>query len=403
MHIAIDARWIFREISGIGNYTRELVRELVRLDRSNRYTLIFNDQRVMDRTAGETAFETATNFRGILVPYGLFSPFNQLALPRKLRQEHVDVFHSPNYMIPLFLFPRHRPGKIRCLVTIHDVIPLVMREQVARSRKARLFPVYQWLMKEVAARADAIVAVSQTAADDIRRHLNIREEEAGKVVTIYNGVSARFRPARSGAFHRGSDSTLPAQILYVGRADPYKNLQVLIRAFERLRQNCARPTRLVIAGARDPRYPEPERLSACLGLDNAIRWTGYVSDEQLVTLYQESAVLVHPSRCEGFGLQVLEAMACGTPVICSNIAVLREVAGDAALFVNPDDVEGLARAIQRVIIDPELARCLSEKGVQRAMLFSWEKAAREMLKVYEWVFNLSAGAVVSTCRNNRMG
>ncbi|MGQ9661137.1 MAG: glycosyltransferase family 4 protein [Kiritimatiellia bacterium] len=393
MHIAIDARWIFREITGIGNYTRELICELVRLDRNNCYTLLFNDAELEARTAEESGFRQASNFRSELVSWGLFSLANQLLLSGKLARARVDVFHSTNYMIPLLPFPRHRAGKIKCVVTIHDLIPLTMRQQVARSRKARLFHIYRLLMREVALRADALIVVSRTAAEEVRKQFGFYGKQAAKVFAIYNGVSSRFHtlPGHSAAV-RSFDPSAPATVLYVGRADPYKNLITLIRAFHLLSQTCPRRVQLRIVGPRDPRYPEPEQLVATLGIGKSVVWTGYVSDEELVRLYRQADVLVHPSRYEGFGLPILEAMACGTPVICSTAGALPEVAGEAAVLLAPDDVEGFARAMARVLTDPVFASSLSEKGLHRATCFSWQRTVRETLVVYEKVFNLPTGS-----------
>jgi glycosyltransferase involved in cell wall biosynthesis len=380
MRIAIDARWIFPEISGIGAYTRELIRHLARVDGVNEYILLFHDPALRDRTVAEAELAGASNFTTQCVPHGVFSPLGQIALPPRLARWRVDLFHSTNYMMPL-LVPRSRKGaKIKRVVTIHDLIPLVMRDQVRESKKARLFPLYRWLMTEIGARADAIVTDSRASAADIVRHLGIPRADAGRVRTIYCGVAERFR----GAGPRQPKSGIePRSILYVGRADPYKNLVVLIRAFAEARKTCAFPLSLVVAGAADPRYPEAGRLAAELGLADAVRWTGYLSDDELVALYQRADVLVHPSRYEGFGLQVLEAMACGTPVVCSNAASLPEIAGAAAILHSPDDVGGFAQSIARVLGSPDLAAKMSAAGLMRAAAFTWERAARETLAVYE--------------------
>ena len=144
-----------------------------------------------------------------------------------------------------------------------------------------------------------------------------------------------------------------------------------------------RSLRLVIAGSKDPRYPEAGELCARLGLERVVTWTGYLTHKELLRQYQDADVLLHPSRYEGFGLQVAEAMACGTPVICSNAASLPEVAGDAAVLVSPDDVDGFVDAIVRVVSDGDVQRELSQRGLVQARQFSWQKAAEQTLRVYE--------------------
>ena len=384
MRIAIDARWIFAEISGIGTYTRELIRQLARLDTQNEYVLLFREPALRDRTAAEVNLARAGNFATHLVPYGLFSLRNQLFLPRRLAALRADVFHSPNYMIPLLAFGRRR-RRTACVVTIHDVIPMIFRDQVARSKKARIYPLYRCLMLAVGRRADAIITVSQASAADVIEHLRLSGAAAAKVRAIYNGVSEQFRtgPAGAGARPLRAADNRPRTLLFVGRCDPYKNLHVLVRALALVRQQCPFPVTLTVAGAPDPRYPEARQTAAALGLAPAVNWTGYLTDAALRALYGQADLLVHPSRYEGFGLQVAEAMACGLPVVCGNAGALREIAGDAALLVDPDDVAGLAAAIGRVLADPRLARDMSAKGIRQAAQFTWDRTARATLEVYE--------------------
>ena len=379
MRIALDARWIFPEISGIGAYTRDLARALAHADSSNEYLLLFSDPAVRDRTLAETGLDAAPNVRAVAVPYGVFSPRSQLDLPVRLRRLGADLYHAPNYMIPLCAFPRRRLGRIRCVTTIHDVIPMVFPQAAPRSRKARLYPLYRWIMREVGRRSDRIVTDSKASAADIVRHLRLDAALAANLRVIPCGVGARFRPAAARP-PRAADRV--RSVLYVGRFDPYKNVAVLIRAFARARAASPFPLRLTLAGAPDARYPETRALVRELGLGDAVAWTGYLSDAQLVTAYQGADVLAHPSRYEGFGLQVLEAMACGVPVVCSNAASLPEVAGDAAILQNPDDEKGFAQAIARVLTDDALAADLSSRGLRQAAQFTWERAARATLDVY---------------------
>lgn len=383
MKVAIDARWIFREISGIDNCTRELLRHLPRLDRSIEYVALFCDEVVEERTVAFAGLDDAPNVRIRRLPYGVFSPFNQMFLGHQLQREGIDLYHSPNYMIPLLAFPRRRPGRVRCVMTLHDVIPLLFPDHAPRSRKSRLYPVYKGIMKEVTKRADGIIAVSGASRADIIRTLDIEERRHDCVRVIYNGVADRFCPLDEGR-------TLGEErvVLYVGRADPYKNLETLVYALDRIRESASFPIRLVVAGARDPRYPEASTRARELGIEDLITWTGYLSDEELVATYQQADVLAHPSRYEGFGLQVIEAMACGTPVVCSNRGALPEVAGDAAILVDPDDIAGLAGALTRVLTNPELAMKMSTKGLERAAGFTWQRTAEETLNFYREVLSM---------------
>ncbi len=391
MKIAIDARWIFPRISGIGAYTRELLSALARLDANNDYTVFFNRADVRDRTAREAGLLDHPNFALRLLPWGVFAPLSQLALPGLLHRERFDVFHSPNYMIPLPAFPRFRAGRTRAVVTIHDVIPLLFPDHAPRSRKSRVFFLYRWLMAEIARRADMIIAVSEASRVDCLAKLHISPERADRVCAVPNGVSARFKPPLEGAAPRRhpEDRTSVRTCLYVGRADPYKNLDGLLRAFAKIHGELPFPLKLVMAGPRDDRYPEAPALARELGVADQVVWTGYLSDSELVHHYQQADLLVLPSRYEGFGLPVVEAMACGTPVVCSTAAALREIAGTAALFAEPDDISGLAQNMRNILTQPALSARLAHDGLLQAARFTWTRTATETLAVYQRAADLA--------------
>jgi len=379
MKIAIDARWIFPELSGIGVYTRELIRQLIRVDADNEYVLLFNNAEVRERTLREIELSESPRICATLLPYGVFSPAGQLLLPRRLKSLGVDVYHSTNYMIPLRLLPCPGRGAVKYVATVHDVIPLLFPGHAPKSRKSRVFPLYRRLMLEIGRRADAIIADSLASRDDVVKHLRIPASCAGKVQAVYCGVSKRFNPApRSDA----SSGATPRKLLYVGRSDPYKNLDALVRIFAGVRSAAASPVTLTVAGSRDPRYPEASKLAAELAVDQSVCWTGYLSDDALAGLYRDSDVLVHPSRYEGFGLQIAEAMASGLPVVCSNAGSIPEVAGDAAIQHDPDDVDGFVESVLRVLREPELAQKMRDKGIRQAAGFTWERTARETLAIY---------------------
>jgi len=393
MKIAIDARWIFREISGIGHYTRELIRHLALLDRNNEYVLFFDNASVRDRTVAETNMNDAHNFTTQILAYGVFSVRSQALFPLVLTRNSVDVFHSTNYMIPFLAFPRHKRGKMKCVATIHDVIPMIFPDHAPKSRKARFYPLYRRVMLETGARADTIIVDSRTSKTDVIRHLLIPASEEDKVRSVYCGVSERFHPLETdtprassgrGAADSGPGSQgNPKKILYVGRTDPYKNLTALIRAFAKARERCPFPVALTVAGFADTRYPAARRVAAQLRIESEVNWTGYLSDDELVSAYRSADLLVHPSRYEGFGLQVVEAMASGLPVICSSAGSLPEVAGDAAVMVDPDDPDGLAEKITEVLTDETLAHRMAEKGLRQADKFTWSRTAAETLEAYK--------------------
>jgi glycosyltransferase involved in cell wall biosynthesis len=212
-----------------------------------------------------------------------------------------------------------------------------------------------------------------------------------KITVIAEGVHARFKPARAEAVAAVRQKySLPAHtILYVGTIEPRKNLSLLLDAYAllRSRQAVGDETKLVMVGKKGWLYEPFFRHLQEMGLEGEVIFPGYVPDDELPAIYGAADVFVYPSLFEGFGLPVLEAMACGVPVVCSNASSLPEVAGEAALMVGPQDTAGLAAAIQRVLADAELRAKLAALGMAQASRFTWEKAARQTLAVYRQVYD----------------
>lgn len=376
----MDIRWIFRETSGIGTYTRELLRALVNMAGEHEWVLFYNDKETQAdlerRLEGHTA---ATRF--VYVPFGIFSLSNQIRMPRYLADEGIEVFHSPNYMIPFRAFPRKRTGFVRCVVTIHDVIPLKFPQYTPRARKNRVPGLFWYIMRQAVSRADAVIVVSECSRRDLIEKLHIPPDRQSVIFVVPNGVAAElFCMARV-----PRPESAPRTILYVGRFDPYKNVTGLVEIFHKVRSRAPFDVRLLVIGAPDPRYPEPFEKARELGIESFIEWRGHQQPEELAEAYATADVLVLPSRYEGFGLTVLEAMACGTPVVCSNRGSLPEVVGDAAVMHDPDDLAGFAEAVLKVLNDSRWAEELARRGRTRARHFTWARAAQVTLSVYDIV------------------
>jgi glycosyltransferase involved in cell wall biosynthesis len=373
MKIGIDARWIFPEITGIGSYTQELIRHLALVDNQNEYILYYQHDAVRQRTRAYAELDQHANFRERLIPYGPFSARSQIQFPGEIRRDGLDIYHSTNFMMPFPGFPANRRGKTACIVTIHDLIPLLFPEHTPKALKSRFHGVYRWVMRQVGQRADLILTVSESSKRDIIEHMHVPPE---RVKAIYEGVSDRFVPVP----RRPRDEKV---ILYVGRLDPYKNVVGLLRAFNRLRREGQVNCRLRLIGPPDDRYPDVKQLIDAEGLRPHIEGPAYASGEELLDAYQQADLFVLPSLYEGFGLPVLEAMACGTPVICSNRASLPEVAGDAAVLVDPTDETELLGALRRVLTDEGFADSLRQKSLARAAQFSWLRTAQETIAQYQ--------------------
>ena len=372
--IAVDARWVFRELSGIGRYTLELLRQLGEIGGAFDFLVLVRDgerRTFIERAAG---LAWRANFEFAELPHGVFSPRGQFAAARLLRERKVEVYHSTNFMIPLPAFSRRRPHATKCVCNIHDLIPLVHPEFTPRALKTRFFPVYRALMHEIARRTDAVVTGSESAKRDIVRLLGIPE---GRIAVAADGVDARHAPGGEKPSARGG----PRTVLYVGRCDPYKNLPGLVEVFAQL-VRAGVDARLRIVGSPDARYPEAGETARRLGVADRVEWSGYLDDAGLLKAYQDADALALLSRYEGFGLPVIEAMACGTPVVCSNAASLPEVAGAAARLVEPDDVAGAAAALREVLTDAGTAARLRAAGFAQAQKFSWRTAAEAVLRIY---------------------
>jgi len=241
---------------------------------------------------------------------------------------------------------------------------------------------YHWQLPRALRRVDAVITVSACSRRDILAHFGLSPK---RIAVIPEGVEPRFRPVPDSPERRAALArygVAPPFLLYLGGINARKNLSRLLEAYARLRERHPR-LRLVIGGKRQWQAGEIMATFARLALGDAVCFTGYVEDADLPALYSAAEVFVFPSLYEGFGLPPLEAMACGTPVVTSTVSALPEVVGDAALTVDPHDVPGLAAAIERALTDDGLRATLRRRGLTRAGQFTWHRAARETLALYD--------------------
>ena len=371
--VGFDATPAVRQGGGIGRYTRELLRALAELDTANQYRLFYAAPR------GAPAYPLPPlpgNFR--TRPLGFDDIWlarvwhrAQLPLPVEWITGPIDLFHSPDFTLP----PTRRGT--RTLLTVHDL-------SFVRDPESAL-PVLRNYLNQVVprsvARADLVLADSRATRADLIELYGAAPE---KIAVLYSGVTASFRPVRDAPALQAVRARygLGSQpfILAVGTLQPRKNYVRLIQAFARLADN---DLRLVIAGGQgwlfEAIFAEVQRL----GLGERVIFPGFASDEDLPALYSAASVFAYPSLYEGFGLPILEAFACGTPVVTSTASCLPEVAGEAALLVAPTDVEALRDALQRALEDADLRARLTAAGIARARLFSWSRSARELLALYQ--------------------
>jgi glycosyltransferase involved in cell wall biosynthesis len=360
-----------RALTGIGRYSLELPRALVVLPNAPEIVLLTTEREDMHGLWNEFEHHSLPGCRKLP---GLETVGN-IIIPLVARNLHLDLVHDPTGVTP-FMFG---VGRTRTLVTIHDTIPWSFPGVSSRLDTW----IYRYWLPLALPHVNGIITISETSKADIIHHLNIRQQ---KIQVVYRCVSQVYRPADANAIAEvRARYGLPENcILYVGSAEERKNLRRLLHAYARLVQNDSQ-RQLVIAGPHQPSTSPIGNVIQELDLGQRVTFTGYIRETDLPALYSAAEVFVFPSLYEGFGLPPLEAMACGTPVITSNASSLPEVVGDAALTVDPYDVDGLAAAIERALADEDLRAELRRRGLERAARFTWERAARETLAVYEQV------------------
>lgn len=370
--VGIDYTPAYEQGGGIGRYVRELVTALSRLDTDTTYRLF-----VAGALAGSLPPPPSANFVWKTVP---FKPVwlarlwhrARVPLPVELLTGALDLFHATDFVLPPVR------AATRTLLTVHDLSFVRVPQAASPRLKAYLDAVVPRSVR----RADHILADSQATKEDL---VALYDTPPNKVTVLLSGVDKRFQPVQDAArlaqvrarYH------LPEKpfILSVGTVQPRKNYVRLIQSLARLRA-AHLDVALVIAGGRgwldDPIYAA---IRDC-GLEDDVFLIGFADDADLPALYTSAICFAFPSLYEGFGLPVLEAMACGTPAVTSTVSSLPEVAGDAALMVEPDDLEAITDSLRRLIEDEALRQTLIARGFDRARRFTWEQSAANLIAVY---------------------
>ena len=363
MKIALDARLVYYQRGGIGQYILHLIQELARLDTADEYILLHSRK---DRTP----LAQATHFQTVPLWTPCHNRFEQITLPVELARLRFDLLHSPDFVPPW-------RGRFRRLITVHDLTFLYYPQFLtAESRRY-----YNDQIERAVRVADHISADSTATKDDLVRLLGVQPEKVSVVLLAPDPI---YRPLDAAACAPvlARHKLEPGFLLFTGTLEPRKNVTGLLTAYRALCDRKPSTPSLVLAGRRGWLYDEIFSRIAALKLQDRVRLVENLPNEEFVALYNAAALLVLPSFYEGFGLPVLEAMACGTPVVCSERGSLPEIAGDAALLINPDDLDGLAAAMERALDDEPLRAQLRSRGFANVARFSWEKTARETLDIY---------------------
>jgi glycosyltransferase involved in cell wall biosynthesis len=369
--IAIDIRRMTE--FGVGTYIRNVVRTLGRLDHQNSYLLIGSPAKVEEIGALPPNFHTIP----LLAPERSLHGYREFR--GALKSLDCDLVHIPN----LFSVPRALPCPY--VMTVHDML-----EHMARAREQSGFwrSIYFQTTKRVLSGAARIFAVSNFTRNEIEKLFEIPSE---RIEVVYNAIDERFlrghaSEADRDLIARRYQVTYPF-LLYAGRISPHKNVVRMIEAFSALKTELERDQaypelKLIIIGDDLSGNPDLRRTVVRSGVQNDVRFLGFIPIEVLRIFYDEAKVFVFPSLYEGFGLPPLEAMAHGTPVVTSNVSSLPEVVGNAAVLVNPENVFEIMRALHRVLTDQSLRARMKERGYQQAAKFSWNTSVRRILEAY---------------------
>jgi glycosyltransferase involved in cell wall biosynthesis len=365
MRIAINTLLLKRKPHGVGNYIKNLVWSLGRLDSANEYLLLGSRENLCHFAALPTNFE---------IHFAPSHPvqrilWEQTVLPLKLLRNKIDLYHGPAFVVP---FAKTCPR----VVTIHDASFRLTPE--CHSHQRRIY--YRAIVPAIMKASDGIITVSKSAKSDL---LDVAAVPPGKVSVIPLGVDPQFQPVAAPHLLERIRRKygLPRDfILFVGMIEPRKNLETLVDAY--LADSLSARFDLVLAGSLGWGYSHLLRKIAASGAPDRIRLPGYIEAGDLAALYSAAAVFAYPSFYEGFGLPVLEAMACGTPVVTSSVSSLPEVAGTAALLADPHDSGALASALHSILSNANLRADLSRRGLDRAKSFTWTRTAEKTLALY---------------------
>lgn len=370
MRIVVDARLYGpKTAKGLGRYLEQLLLGLKEQDQTNDYVILLS-------TENFNEFTEAPRFKKVLAPWRWYSLAEQFYLPRLIKKLKPDLVHFPHFNVPLFY-----RGKF--IVTIHDVL---LRRHHSR-RASTLGPLKFWLKKQLylwvigsaIRRARQIITVSQFTKQEILHFYHVPES---KISVVYEGLT---KLEKTGEISADKEALLRYNIskpylLYVGNAYPHKNLDFLLRAWPKISQFFS--GQLVLVGHEDYFYQQLKNLATELDLGSSILFLGYVPDVDLAALYRLAKLYVFPSLYEGFGLPLLEAMNYGLPIVASDIPCLREIAGTAAEYFDPNDQNDLVEKFKNLLVNQDRQNELRQAGQKQCQKYRWPETVAEHLKIY---------------------
>lgn len=366
MRFGIDGIPLQAKKTGIGHYTLELARALASIAPNDEFEIVAPSAFLSAPSSLPNLHFRDAGVKGLSRRY-----WWPIGLPIYCRRASFDLFHGTNFDLPYWV-------SCPTVLTIHD-LSLLLYPHTHESHLVRR----SWLrLPRMARKATVIITPSQTVKAEVCKHLGV---DSGKVFAIPEAAREAFYPAQTSEVEPVLKrlGVSPEFILFVGTVEPRKNLLTLVRAFERVVHAQASPLQLVIAGQEGWLSDDLTSYLEGLGIARQVRFTGHLSDDELRALYSSCRVFVYPSFYEGFGLPLLEAMACGAPVVTSNVPAIVETVNDVARLIAPTDADDLAQAITSLLDDENERAHRSGAGIQHAKKFSWERTAAATLAVYQ--------------------
>ncbi len=361
MRIGVDAGTLRKTLTGVGWYLTQILGEFTRIATEHSFYLYASGPLIVPPSGQNMHLRIGNSH----LPGAIWLQTQG----RKLAgQDHLDVFWGPAHVLPLGL-----DDSVRTVLTVHDIVWVLHPESMARYNAL----VHRLYFRKSVRRADAIAVVSEETGRDLGNKLKVEES---RITVTHEGVEDTFRPL-SAELTEGKLQAIGisgSYVLSVGTLEPRKNYPLLLRALARLETDL----NLVVAGRKGWKYNVIFEQVKRLNLQDRVRFMEYVPTEDLVALYCGAEFLVMPSLYEGFGLPVLQAMACGTPVLASNCSSLPEVGGDAAAYFDPASVESLIAEMSELVENETLRSQMRKKGLLRARLFTWRRTAEELLYLF---------------------
>jgi glycosyltransferase involved in cell wall biosynthesis len=370
MKIAIDARFFRSSTGGIGRYTRALIRELMKIDKKNDYTIYITpkdeEEYNLDRS----------NFSVKVVPISHYSVNEQIKFLQILNKEKFDLVHFTNFNHPIFY-----SGKF--VVTIHD-LTIMLFPTINQQKSILKKFAFNSVMQNAVWKSNKIIAISEATKADVIKYL---KGDSAKIKVIYEGIDDKYQiqniDNNKNNIIKGKYKLTDPYVLFVSQWRPHKGLPELIKAFEILKEKYQVKYKLVLVGKPNLDFPEIIKRINSSKYINDIILPGFVADDDLPYIYHNADAFIFPSQYEGFGLPPLEAMAAGTVVVSSKTSCMPEILGDAAIYFNPRNPNDIAEKLTEVLSNNKMQKDFIKKGLTHIKKYSWENMARETLKLYE--------------------